>query len=152
MTAMVAGLSAPPLLSFGPAGFCTLSDPVARSALQELFSRLDDPKGFYADVGLRLRDGATDRFREQNGPDGTPWAPLKPATIKAREREGQTPITILRSNSRGKSGSGLAGSLGAEASAEEVRIGSPLAYTISKTAGSRQKRTELLISRGVRMG
>jgi phage virion morphogenesis protein len=104
----------------------TLEDQAASMELKTLLSRLSDPQSFYASVGERLLGSSKDRFRQENAPDGTPWQPLKPATIKAREKAGQTPITILRSNSKGKSGSALAGSLSYEADQSEVRIGSPL--------------------------
>ncbi|MGR1580134.1 phage virion morphogenesis protein [Thalassobius sp. S69A] len=106
----------------------TLAEQGARNELQDILQRLGDPQGFYATVGERLISSSKDRFREENAPDGTPWEPLKPATIKARQNAGQTPITILRSNSKGKSGSALAGSLSYLASSDEVRIGSPLPY------------------------
>ncbi|MCI5097517.1 MAG: phage virion morphogenesis protein [Rhodobacteraceae bacterium] len=103
-----------------------LQDPAANQELLLILSRIGDPGGFYRSVGERLLSSSKDRFRQENAPDGTPWEPLKPATIKAREKAGQTPITILRSNSKGKSGSALAGSLSYEADQTEVRIGSPL--------------------------
>lgn len=106
----------------------TLRDQDAGLELQGILARLDDRRSFYASVGERLLSSSKDRFREENAPDGTPWAALKARTIKARERKGQTPLTILRSNSKGKAGSSLAGSVNYEASSEEVKIGSPLAH------------------------
>lgn len=106
----------------------SLKDEDAGLELQAILTRLDDRRGFFASVGERLLSSSKDRFRQQNAPDGSPWEPLKPATIKARNRKGQTPITILRSNSRGKAGSSLAGSLSYEAEEDQVTIGSPLAY------------------------
>ena len=64
----------------------------------------------------------------QSGPDGRAWTPLASATVKARTRRGQTPITILRSNSKGKIGSSLAGSINARVTDDEVRVGSAVEY------------------------
>lgn len=106
----------------------SLSDAGANAELLDILTRLENPEGFYKSVGERLLASSRDRFREEAAPDGTAWTPLQPATIKAREKAGQTPITILRSNSKSKSGSPLAGSLNYEAAPDQVRIGSPLAY------------------------
>jgi phage gpG-like protein len=84
-------------------------------------------------------------FRTETDPEGRPWTPLRPATVRARTRKKQLPLTILRSNTRGKAGSSLAGSVNRQASDDELRIGSPVAYaaihqlggTIQKPAGSR---------------
>ncbi|WP_323790120.1 phage virion morphogenesis protein [Thalassovita sp.] len=117
-----------------------LRDRDAESQLQTLLDRMENRRGFYASVGERLLSSSKDRFREENAPDGTPWTPLRPRTIKAREGKGQTPITILRSNTKGKSGSSLAGSLNYDATNEEVRVGSPLPYAaIHQLGGTIQK-------------
>ncbi|MEP3298559.1 MAG: phage virion morphogenesis protein [Pseudoruegeria sp.] len=105
-----------------------LSDQDASLELQSILTRLGDRQGFYTSVGERLLSSSKDRFRSETGPDGSPWTPHKPATIKARKARGQTPLTILRSNSKGKSGSSLAGSLSYDASSNDVKLGSPLAY------------------------
>lgn len=118
----------------------SLRDQAARQELQALMERMDNPRAFYGTVGERLLSSSKDRFREQNSPDGSPWTPLKPATIRARERNGQLPLTILRSNTKGKAASSLAGSLHYEASNTQVRVGSPLPYAaIHQLGGTIQK-------------
>lgn len=122
-----------------------LTDIAARNGLQEILARMEDRKSFFESVGERILSSAKDRFREETAPDGTPWTPLAAATIRARTRAGQVPITILRSNSKGKAGSSLAGSLVYLASQDEVRVGSPkehaaihqLGGVIEKPAGTR---------------
>lgn len=99
-----------------------LRDQAARQELEDLLGRMSDTRGFYASVGERLLASTKDRFREQNAPDGTPWTPLRPKTIKERERKKLTPIAILRA--RGY----LAGSINYQAGDDEVRIGSPVEY------------------------
>ena len=60
--------------------------------------------------------------------------------VKARTRAGQLPLTILRSNSKGKIGSSLAGSINARSTNDEVRIGSPVEYAaIHQLGGTIQK-------------
>ena len=122
-----------------------LTDEEARASLQQLLERMDDRRGFYKGVGERLVGSTAENFRRQSAPDGTPWLSLRPATIKARERKGQLPLTILRSNSKGQIGSSLAGSINYEATTEGVRIGSSketaaihqLGGTIQKPASKR---------------
>lgn len=97
----------------------------ARTQLRDLLERMDNRRPFFGAVGERLLLSTARNFDRQGGPDGKAWKPLAPATIKARQRLGQTPITILRSNSKGRSGSALAGSVNYEASESELRIGSP---------------------------
>ena len=118
----------------------TLRNAEARSALEEVLARMSTRRPFFAQLGERLLTSTKDRFAEETAPDGSAWTPLKRATIRSRERKGQTPITILRSNSRGKSGSSLAGSLSYAASEEALRLGSPLPYAgIHQTGGTINK-------------
>lgn len=91
--------------------------------LRHLLDRMDRRQPFYENVGDRLVGSAGENFRKEHGPDGSPWTPLRSATIKARQRKGQVPITILRSNSKGRIGSPLAGSIHHEATENEVRVG-----------------------------
>lgn len=105
-----------------------LRDESARHELQDLLGRMENMRPFYDAVGNTLVASTGDRFKAEVDPEGRPWLSLKPATIKARTRKGQLPLTILRSNSRGKSGSSLSGSVNYQATSEETRIGSPVEY------------------------
>lgn len=100
----------------------------SQNRLADIVERLSDRRGFYEDVGNLLMDSTAQRFIDQKDPAGRPWRPLKPGTIKARMRNGQTPITILRSNSKHRAGTPLAGSINMAASDDDLRIGSPVAY------------------------
>lgn len=102
-----------------------LRDPQARNSLRDLLDRMDNRRPFYSAVGNLLVGSTGENFRTETGPDGRPWTPHRPSTIKARTRKGQLPLTILRSNSKGMSGSSLAGSINYVASDDEVRVGSP---------------------------
>ena len=122
-----------------------LSAAEARDRLSELLARMENPSGFYKAVGERILSSTSGRFEAESDPDGKPWAPLAPRTIKQRQKRGQLPLTILRSNSKGKAGSSLAGSINYIATADEVRVGSPVEYaaihqlggTIEKKEGTR---------------
>lgn len=108
--------------------------------LQELLDRMSDRRPFYAAVGERLVGSAGENFRREADPDGTPWLSLRPSTIRARQRLGQLPLTILRSNSKGRSGSSLAGSINFDATTEGVKVGSPKEYAaIHQLGGTIQK-------------
>lgn len=112
-------------------------DHVVSARLAELVNRLTDTGPFLDAVGLHLVEQAGENFRGQHDPDGTPWAPLRPSTIKAREKAGQVPLTILRRNS--KTGSSLAGSINHELTGNDgVRIGSPVIYAAIHQFGAAQ--------------
>ena len=100
----------------------------AQDMLADILRRMDRKRPFYKSVGERLMSSTKDRFREETDPDGARWKPLARATIKARVSKKQIPLTILRSNTRRKKGSSLAGSINVQMSEDEVRIGSPLEY------------------------
>ena len=122
-----------------------LQEATARQALRDLLTRMENPRNFYKGVGDLLLASTSTRFETETGPDGKPWTPLKAATIRARTKNKQLPLKILRSNSKGKAGSSLAGSINYIATDDEVRVGSPVIYaaihqlggTIEKQAGSR---------------
>lgn len=101
-------------------------DREAQAMLRGLISRMDNRRPFFERVGDRLVNSTSLNFHNERAPDGTPWTPLKAATIRARTRKGQLPLTILRTNTR--IGSSLAGSVNRQASKDEVKIGTPAAY------------------------
>ncbi|MDR5655507.1 phage virion morphogenesis protein, partial [Ruixingdingia sedimenti] len=111
-----------------------------REALRGMLVRMDRRQPFMTAVGERLMTSTKDRFRSETDPDGRAWQPLRPRTIKARTANGQIPITILRSNSKGKIGSSLAGSINYVATEDEVRIGSPVAYAAIHQLGGQIQR------------
>ena len=61
----------------------------ARARLQAMLDRMDNRKPFFDQVGQSLADSTRARFRAERDPDGNPWVPLKPATIRARTRRGR---------------------------------------------------------------
>lgn len=111
-----------------------LSELSARQALDEMLKRMDDRKPFYKSVGDRMLGSTKDRFFQEDGPDGTPWAALRRATVRSRERRKQLPIQMLRATGY------LAGSIHAEVSSTEVRVGSPVEYAaIHQLGGTIQR-------------
>ena len=96
-----------------------LDSTEAQRKLRALVALMDRKRPFFEDVGNLLVASVGRRFRAQRAPDGTPWTPLKPATIKARAKRGRSKIAILRETGR------LAGSINYQASDDDVRIGSP---------------------------
>ena len=105
-----------------------LRDEGAAEELEALMRRIGDRRPFFTAVQGRLMSNTKDAFRDERSPDGTPWAALKKATIRERIRKGQMPITKLRSNSKGKIGSSLAGSLSPGSDGDSAWIGSPVPY------------------------
>lgn len=64
----------------------TIDDAQVLSALNALRGRAASMRPTMAAIGNVLRSAAIGRFREQRGPDGTPWPPLAASTIIARAR------------------------------------------------------------------
>lgn len=108
----------------------------AQNRLHQLVKLMDQRRPFFAAVGEQLLASAGRNFKAQSTPDGTPWVPLKPATIKARTRRGRSKISILRE--RGM----LAGSLNYQATDDEVRIGSPVEYAAIHQLGGEIEKQE----------
>ena len=118
-----------------------LDDEAARNNLREMVARMERPLPFYTAVGNTLVSSTGERFRAQVAPDGTPWTPLKQATIRARLKRGGSAISILRDQGH------LIGSINAAPSDDDVRIGSASPYAaihqlggiIEKQASARYK-------------
>jgi|APMI01.1.fsa_nt_gi phage gpG-like protein len=110
-----------------------LQDAEAKARLAELVDRMERPIGFYKNVGKYLTDVAIPRnFANESSPSGQPWARLRPTTIRARERKGQTPLTILRASGR------LAASIVSQADDNGVRVGSPVPQAAVMQFGAAQ--------------
>ncbi|MCM2431963.1 phage virion morphogenesis protein [Agrobacterium rosae] len=96
----------------------TLDDETARLKLIDLVERMDNPRGFYKNVGELLLNSVGDNFDNERGPDGRRWVPLSPVTRELRQRKyGNSPLTILRVTGA------LRGSYNYVASDDDVRIG-----------------------------
>ncbi|TCO74287.1 phage virion morphogenesis protein [Rhodovulum euryhalinum] len=125
----------------------TLDDREAREKLRALVDRMERPEGFYKLVGDAIVNSTKENFQSESAPDGTPWAPHAPSTIRQRIRRGQVPITKLRTNSFGQT---LYNQLNARPSPEGVTVGSPMPYgAIHQLGGTvkRQARTGRLFGR-----
>lgn len=97
-----------------------LDEAALAAKLSDMVGRMDRPIGFYKGVGEYLKDVAIPRnFETETGPDGSPWASLRPSTIKRREKAGQTPIRILRASGT------MASGINALPDNDGVRVGSP---------------------------
>ncbi len=87
-----------------------LQEATARQALRDLLARMENPRGFYKGVGEALLASTSTRFETETGPDGKPWTPLKPATIRARTKAGQLQHhRLAQPAGAGRGGAGGAG-------------------------------------------
>ncbi|MEI2806244.1 MAG: phage virion morphogenesis protein [Albidovulum sp.] len=96
-----------------------VDDAKARRNLEELLARMANPRPFYQAVGNLLVASVGRNFQREAGPDGAPWTPLRPATIRKRQRRGLSGLAILRERGR------LAGSIFHQVEEGGVRIGVP---------------------------
>lgn len=100
----------------------TIDDALLRDGLHAMITRLDRPGPFYAAVGSQLVRSTGRNFLGQHGPDGAPWTPLTPSTIRNRLRRGRSGIAILRETGT------LKGSVSFEVAAAGVLIGATAPY------------------------
>jgi phage virion morphogenesis protein len=93
-------------------------------------------------IGEALRNSTENRFKEQTGPDGRPWAPLSPQTIK-RKKANKDKILVERGR--------LAGSIAYRVTGNELAVGTSLIYGAIHQLGGEIKqgaRTQTLAFHG----
>lgn len=112
----------------------TINDTNMLNKLESMVERMENPVGFYRNVGEHMLNSLGDNFDRQAEPDGKPWKPLKSATVKAREKKRLTPITILRARGR------LRGSFNLQATIEGATLGSPVEYAAIHFLGGKIKK------------
>jgi len=100
----------------------TIDDTAMRASLDTLMDRMANRQGFFKNVGEHLLNSVHDNFAAERAPDGTPWQPLSPVTIAARQRHGDAPLSILRVTG------GLVGSINYAADSDAVRVGTAKVY------------------------
>ena len=94
-------------------------DAEVRRALDRLLNAGADLRPVMEDIGEYLLRTTRDRFDAEEGPDGTPWAPLS-ATTRRRKRKNAG--KILTEEGR------LRGNLAYEADSDSVTVGTPSIY------------------------
>ena len=65
----------------------------------ELLARVDDPSPAMAEISEYFHLQTRERFDTETAPDGTAWAPLKPATVEAKQKAGVPIHRILHGKS-----------------------------------------------------
>ncbi len=97
----------------------TIDDEVARALLGSLAKACTDLTRPMDAIGLAFAERGRMSFHDETDPWGGPWAPLAPATVKARRGGGEGGVSILRDTGR------LIQSLTHEPSSEfvDIRIG-----------------------------
>lgn len=97
----------------------TIDDAEIKAGLAQLAAKLNDLRPFFNDVGETLLNSTRNRFRSQTAPDGAAWKPLSPAYAARKARNKGKVLTL--------SGA-LRGTLVKQATADSLRIGTPLIY------------------------
>jgi phage virion morphogenesis protein len=77
-----------------------------------------------ADIAGQMLTSTQQRFEREVGPDGRPWARLRPRTIAERRAKGYVPIRILRR----RVSPGLYGSITADSDASSAAVGTNRVY------------------------
>ena len=73
-----------------------IDDAAATQALGRAISLLGDTTPMMRKISEVMAEAVEDNFDREQTPDGLPWEPLKPSTIKAREKRGYWPSKILQ--------------------------------------------------------
>jgi len=106
-----------------------LDQTEARAAIQRLIRLGTDLTPLMQDIGEHLLNTTRERFREEQAPDGTPWAPLSNTT---RQRKTRNRNKILTEE-------GLLGSqIVYRATASSLEIGSNRVYAATHQFGATQ--------------
>lgn len=95
-----------------------------QNKLSDITNKLKGAKQFYSSVGAYIqRQTIKERFDKEQTPEGEKWKPLKPSTIKARNKRHKTSrMKILQDTGE------LRRSIKYEADNEKVKVGSNLIY------------------------
>ena len=110
-----------------------IDEAALAESLADMVDRMERPIGFYKGVGEYLTNVAIPRnFAAETSPDGTPWASLRPATFKRREKNGISSTKILDATSTMRSG------INARPEADNVRVGSPAVQAAVMQFGAAQ--------------
>ena len=94
----------------------------------EAVARAEHPEDWLAEIGEAVVASTKERFARAEAPDGTPWAPLAPATIA---RKGHARILI------GETGA-LSSTIFYEVGPRRVEIGSPMIYAAVHQFGAKK--------------
>ncbi|MEM1055178.1 MAG: phage virion morphogenesis protein [Bacteroidota bacterium] len=126
----------------------TLDEAVLGESFRQLFEGMDTTS-LHADIGETLLISTDERFEAEVAPDGTPWAPLSPATLasaftagnasrqrkrRTTKRGGEDTAGFERFRARKKIlqelgiRGGLRGSIAYEAEDGSLRVGTSKAY------------------------
>ncbi|WP_028468425.1 phage virion morphogenesis protein [Neptunomonas japonica] len=65
------------------------------TVLDRLIANVSDTQPAMIEIAEYLHERTRDHFDNQQDPDGTPWAPLAPSTLKAKQRKGVPVDKIL---------------------------------------------------------
>lgn len=74
----------------------TVDDAAVAAMVARVKARLADLTPLMDAIGAALLTATQQRFEREAGPDGRPWAKLRPRTAAERARAGYVPINILR--------------------------------------------------------
>ena len=90
-----------------------------KAVFEALQTRLTDLTPVFQDIGEAMLNVTRERFNSQTAPDGSTWQALSPGYTKRKPRNKDKILTLYGH---------LRGTLDYQASAREVRIGTPLIY------------------------
>jgi phage virion morphogenesis protein len=128
-----------------------IDDRAVRAALAGLAQRMQDMRPVMADIGEYLVESTRRRFAAGRAPDGTPWAPNSPVTLRRylarfggsfrRRGKGLTKAGAARAAAKrpliGETRR-LSGEIAYRAEPRAVSVGSSLVYAATQQFGARR--------------
>ena len=108
-----------------------INDQEARDLINELKRRMGNLTPVMDAVGGILQSGTQQRFVDQRGPDGSPWAALSPVTLARRRKAGRG-AQILRDTGR------LMNSISYKVTGDSVKVFTNVIYAGTQQLGARQ--------------
>lgn len=73
-----------------------VDDEAVVQALRRLQQHAADPEPAMQEIAELLRESSEQSFDDQQSPDGRPWAPLKPATARRKQKKGYSSLALVR--------------------------------------------------------
>jgi len=95
------------------------------TALNKLLKQSDNLEPAFRDIGEYLLESTQQRFIDQQAPDGTPWEPLSPNTLRHKKR----PDRVLTETGT------LADTLNYQLGANQLMLGSNMEYAATHQFG-----------------
>lgn len=117
-----------------------IDDAEIRAALEAAIGALSDMSPLMNKIGAAVRDQTEDRFQVATSPDGDPWAPRSPSTLKSYERRARKPGGVASWGGILHYSGQMSGNIFHEFGPDFAAVGSPEPYAAMMQFGGSKER------------